>query len=330
MSFEPVLNELSLEQPAPDKAEACRRMSEFIATLTTATGIYKLKRTLRVKDEQLNDLKLAHDYPLAKWRNDKSVAREEQLFFRRLTLKHPILVEHADKEDVALVMDCRWRGKPDKPAIGLQAALLLNTLAISIPSSLDWNTAYVEVVVRELDTDGKWLPERTEHVCHAGARKHLKELASWITQRRKAEKDLELQSIQTSAELWEQRRTLYPSLEFCAVVQGQLEKHKTSKENLKTIRLRLLYLEQYSQVWSKGAFDNSHLSGNASPESEATLQHPKYGSLREFDCPDGQKRQFSWHLKMHDGWRIHFYPDAERQVIIVGYIGPHLPTVKFN
>ncbi|MCG8352730.1 MAG: hypothetical protein MI924_33620, partial [Chloroflexales bacterium] len=173
---------------------------------------------------------------------------------------------------------------------------------------------------------------RIEQIYHVGKTGYLGELSVWIQQRLQGEIDQKLQPVQTGVELWEQCSTLYPSLEFCIDVQKQLQKHASQKDQIKTIRLRLLYLEQYSQQWrvSGGSFNNERLSGNASPESQETLQHPEYGPKRRFQCPDGQRRVFSWHLKLFNGWRIHFYPDEERQTIIVGYIGPHLPTVKFH
>jgi hypothetical protein len=326
MSFEPVLNELSLETPAASIAEARQRMSRFIAMFVTATGSYKLERTLRVKDEHINYLQLAPDYPLARWRNDPQVAREERNFFRILETKHPYLVEHADHADAALTMECLWN---DKPAVGFQAAFLLDSIAFSVPSDSVWDTSRVEVSVRELDAEGNWLPAHIEAVAHASIRRHLRELAVWIQQRQQAEIDQKLKKVQTGTELWNQRSTLFPSLEFCAVVQEQLQEHAPQPDHIKAVRLRLLYLEQYSQQWRAGGFDEKQLAGNASPESDATLDHPEYGPKRVFQCPDGQEQMFSWHLKM-GSWRLHFYPDEERKFIIVGYIGPHLPTVKYH
>jgi len=66
-----------------------------------------------------------------------------------------------------------------------------------------------------------------------------------------------------------------------------------------------------------------------SPESSMTLE--MYGRERTFRCPDGQKRLFSWHLRLTPhAWRIHFYPDEQTKTLIIGYIGHHLPTVRYN
>ncbi|MCI0528399.1 MAG: hypothetical protein L0Y56_13245, partial [Nitrospira sp.] len=64
-----------------------------------------------------------------------------------------------------------------------------------------------------------------------------------------------------------------------------------------------------------------------SPESQATLQ--QFGRERTFRSPDGEERIFSWHVRLTPGsWRIYFFPE-EAGKMIVGYIGPHLPTVSY-
>ncbi|NJP05166.1 MAG: hypothetical protein HC837_05825 [Chloroflexaceae bacterium] len=318
-----------MENLASDIGEARRRMSLFIQTLVIATGTYGLKRTLRIKNEQFYSQELASGYPLARWRNDRNVSPDERNFWRVLTTKHPFLIDHDALGGAALMMECHCGGKP---AIGLQAALLLDTIAISVLSDTLWDNAEVTLTVSELDQEGIWLPERMEQVTHASHPDHLRVHARWIKQRQQAETDHELRIIQSGAELWSQRHIVWPSLTFCAVVEQQLRKNNPQINHIEAIRLRLQYLEQYSKEWVQagGAFDPLKLAGRASPESKPTLEHPKLGPMRVFSCPDGQNRVFSWHLKLGSGWRIHFYPDEEQHVIIIGYIGPHLSTVVFS
>lgn len=93
------------------------------------------------------------------------------------------------------------------------------------------------------------------------------------------------------------------------------------------VKKRLFELQKYSESWTEGNFDAKKLS-KATPESEATLR--KYSQEHTFNCPDGKSRIFSWHVRLTPlAWRIYFYPENHRK-IIVGYIGEHLPTVKFN
>ena len=68
---------------------------------------------------------------------------------------------------------------------------------------------------------------------------------------------------------------------------------------------------------------------SASLESPTTLV--RYGYQREFACPDGEKRLFSWHTKqLGANVRIHFLPEYITDSILIGYIGPHLDTYKYH
>jgi hypothetical protein len=96
---------------------------------------------------------------------------------------------------------------------------------------------------------------------------------------------------------------------------------------LEHVKDRLRKLQQYAESWTEGSFSSNKLHCSASPESEATLK--QYSKERTFLCPDEKKRMFSWHVRLPLGWRIHFYPEQPRKILI-GYIGEHLPTAKFN
>ena len=82
MSIEMVLNELSLAVAATDRLDARRRMTGLVGTIrqATAIGVSRVLRTHR----DINLVELAPGYRLSAWRNDDSVRREEQTFFRSL------------------------------------------------------------------------------------------------------------------------------------------------------------------------------------------------------------------------------------------------------
>jgi hypothetical protein len=73
---------------------------------------------------------------------------------------------------------------------------------------------------------------------------------------------------------------------------------------------------------------------DSSGESTQTLEHGTYGPMREFICPDGRKRQFSNHLKLRSSnWRIYYWEfrdEAKNGRALIGYVGTHLPTVKYS
>ncbi len=71
-----------------------------------------------------------------------------------------------------------------------------------------------------------------------------------------------------------------------------------------------------------------------STESIATLEHGKFGPLRDFHTPDGFEHQrWSLHTKLTGGAGVRLYYRPERTldepVVLIGYLGSHLPTVNF-
>src|SRR5262249_10124373 len=86
-------------------------------------------------------------------------------------------------------------------------------------------------------------------------------------------------------------------------------------------------LNSYCLQWQGGAFDPDRIQCVVSPESQPTLQ--QYGEERTFRCPDGTELTFTWHAKV-GRWRIYFNPFSGRGSMLIGYVGAHLRTVKFN
>jgi hypothetical protein len=129
-------------------------------------------------------------------------------------------------------------------------------------------------------------------------------------------------------ELWNRKDELFPSLIFCEAVSEQLQSLGAENPILQLIKNRLSELEDYCKGWTDEAFEPKSLR-NVSPESQVTLQNSKYSKERTFLCPDGKERVFSWHAKLSFGWRIYFFPNEQRKMI-VGYVGCHLRTAKYS
>jgi hypothetical protein len=102
-----------------------------------------------------------------------------------------------------------------------------------------------------------------------------------------------------------------------------------SQTELQPVVKALFELQNCSKNWNNGAFSTQGYSIETSGESEPTLN--QYTQLRTFRCPDSEERLFEQHVKLRGcNWRIHFLPENPSQAIIVGYIGRHLPTVKYK
>ncbi|MCF6219357.1 MAG: hypothetical protein L3J62_10885 [Gammaproteobacteria bacterium] len=68
------------------------------------------------------------------------------------------------------------------------------------------------------------------------------------------------------------------------------------------------------------------LSAEVSGESPSVRQDPKKKSEREFWLPKGRKVFCENHVKLQDGFRLHFYVSSTEKVIYIAYLGPHLTS----
>lgn len=322
MDIDLVLNELSLRTPADSIFVARNRMSALLRTIVSATKA-GASRTLRTHRE-LNDELLATDYPVSRWRNDREVDREEQRLFRSLSSKAPFLVDLPDKEKETFGIECSCDGET---ANGFGVAWLLELYPLSLLSSPRWDSSQVDLVVAEFDADGEVVQEIVS-LAHASRPEHISLHRSWFDNRLALARNHVFQEMTSSRELWDRREQLFARLRFCDEVERQLEDIDREAQMLRPVLKRLFEFEQYCAKWESGPFDPDSLPSLVSPESRATLD--LFGSERIFRYM-GQARQFSWHARLTPGtWRIYFEPDMTDHVFYIGYIGKHLPTVKYR
>ena len=319
MTLDMVLNELSLQTPAPNILIARQWMSSFIKTILSIKSQAGSQASLRTQYE-FHSTVLASDYPLRRWLNDSEVDREERRFIKTLVTKSPFSqdIENSEVEEVeSNIASCEFQ-YDGKLAIGLGVAFTLNTIAVSLLSDNCWDCSHLNVDIISIDVD----EERIGVVRHTSRKEHLQDHIEWIKQT--SIQDLLIDGVA----LWNKRSELFPNLQFCDSVKKQLENLRIGNSMLPPIRKKLFELQNYSESWLAGGFNSELIGCKATPESEATLK--KYLQERTFLCPDGQNRIFSWHVRLTPlPWRIHFYPEQQGKIII-GYIGSHLLTVRFN
>ncbi|MGK7877908.1 MAG: hypothetical protein AB4426_32760 [Xenococcaceae cyanobacterium] len=211
MDLEMVLNELSLGTPAVDIPTARQWMSELIGTLRQATAS-DVKRVLRTSND-IHSIELAPGYPVARWRNDGEINREERSFFRTLTAKAPFWNDVAEEiKDEFDLSEVWYQGEQAK---GLGFALVIDALAVSFKSEPRWDCNRLELEVRRLDDSSKLIDEHAE-IVHASRISHVQEHADWIKKRIRTE-------VRNGLELWNRRDELFSNLTFCEDVSEQLQ-----------------------------------------------------------------------------------------------------------
>jgi hypothetical protein len=200
---------------------------------------------------------------------------------------------------------------------GLYTAYAADGLAVSLLSEARWNVAIVRI--EKAWVEGEDVLTRSLEVPHAADASHLDDHQAWLRR-------LQVPPPVTGMQLWQQRASLFPNLDFCDSTESQIKELGGDGSRFREVLRGLRDLQRYCDGWTTGDFD-IHSLNNASGESEATLA--KFGETRKFRCPDGQKRLFNWHAKRGHS-RIHFFDFPAQKRLLVGYVGRHLPTAKFN
>jgi hypothetical protein len=318
MGLEMVLNDLSLLPLAENAWEARRRMEKLIGTLLTATK-YGAERVLRT-DSDIHGLELASGYSIALWRNDPEVERETRQYFKRLITKAPYLEGVHDQKLLERYYSSDFFHE-QKKAPGLGMAFLLDALAISLHSHARWELSLLQISLEELQEDDL-IGDDIVSVKHACFREHVLEHQEWINKRAQVQ-------VESGADLYAYCETLYPYLQFCASALAQMRELPQRDIHLRQIMKHLFDLNSYCETWQDGPFASQDIPGKISVESQATLS--RYEKEHTFLCPDGENRVFSWHCRVTpEPWRIYFDPQEQDHRIIIGYVGEHLPTVKFH
>lgn len=302
-----VFNELSVATMAPDQTVGTRFLDGFSEILLDRRiGSTKVL----VTPPAFLQLQVSTGYSIGRWLSHYSPGdRDRRVLVKRLIDKsidyrQCVSSEECESADV----EYKCTGDLSK---GLATASLSGGLAVSLASSDRWNVATVRIEKYWIEDDD--VQTRAVDVMHACRSAHLDEHPQWL---------LRTQTPPPAGgrELWDQRLSLFPRLDFCDSVEDQVSAIGGDGRPFRSALRGLRDLQKYCETWSTGPFD-IHEINNASGESASTME--MYAKERTFRCPDGQYRVFEWHVKRGDT-RIHFFDFPSQRRLLVGYIGAHL------
>jgi hypothetical protein len=247
MGVDMILNELSLPL-ASDIPTARATFSNFIRVLKSVRN-QGLKKASLLTQYSFHQILLAPDYPLRRWLNDPEVNREEKTFLRTIATSSPFSQGIADDlisevENNAAPLEFRHQ---DKIAIGLGIAFILDTISVSFHSDERWNASILALDITHADGDDEQV-----NIIHASTKEHVQAHTDWFQQKCST-------NIKTGQDLWEQRDSLFPNLQFCQSTQASLESLLAGDVMLNSVNKRLKELQDYSSNWTDGGFDQDSL-----------------------------------------------------------------------
>lgn len=312
------LNELSLTPLALDVAAGRARMSAFLDVVTRVRQVVRSARPLVHTIDPIHALPLAPGYSVADW--SVGLSRDERLLFLQLATQAPLLEGGRDPQELIdrhLRSECWHDGRS---AVGLGAAFAADGLSVSFRSAQCWDEWALHVEVDEADEEAN-VTRRKAVVRHASVGAH-------IDAHERLLRELERLSVRDGQDLWDRRAELFPALEFCKEVRGQLTEFLGGDIALDGVVKRLVDLQKFFDAWDGASIGPGSLPTKCTPESGTTLG--KYEQQHTFTPPVGPRRVFSWHVRFTPGvGRIFFDGDAARRRGIIGCVTKvGLPTVK--
>ncbi|MFJ3627530.1 hypothetical protein ACIPQ3_15705 [Streptomyces albidoflavus] len=294
------LNELSCESDAGPSA-VDEAMESFVRALKRLGGWQKV--TL-VTQSPLDPVELARGYVYQQWVSAHPRNRDRHRYLLGLRDRHPSrrVLEQAGHDPDGI--ECFHDGRL---AIGIRAAYLTDSVAISLPVTPKWAASWLDIELYHYgETDVEHGPGR---VRHCSTPDQADEHESWA-------RDTGLRSLSSPKELLASWDQFFPALERLPRFERDLL--RLDVKWFRPVRDLLADLQSSAaDHWDldrspEPVWQNPHIT----PESQSR-QH-----LCTFPDLDGQRRAFSLHGRMTPGkGRLYFRLIPERMTFRLAFVG---------
>ena len=315
-AIDPVLNELSLE---PAEVPTASRMVSLVAVLRRLDelGFPRVMRHVRsAKDREIETGRSLHVWLF------QNAPKDLRLFIAGRMSKAPFVEDlHEAREGASGAL---FQALCDgEPAVGPGVAYLLDAPSVALGGLARWEVDPLTIVLTQMDAESDAVVEQSVDVVHLSRAEQVAPREVLLRER--------VLRVADGDQLWDRRSEMFRRLIFCDCVEIQVRSLSGREFYFQQVVCALARLDKALASWNSGAF---HPGMDSSSESRPTLEHGTFGAMREFHCPDGQTRQFSNHLKLFsNNWRIYYLEVKATDVgprAFVGYVGKHLPTMRFR
>ena len=318
-----VLNHHSL--PFASKEDADNGLLAFFNVLKVCrTAGLKILLVDEGQDKSLMGLELSNGYYVRNWFASASKVAELTdwcRFLKSLETKQP-LFETVDIESVGNTVEIGLPGESSGKPV-LLAAFYFETFLASFTALAAWANSHIKVWVFDLDATPE---QRDEELLNLSDSASLGVHGDELKQRRNA-------LLISAKDIWLQRADLFPHLTLLQNQIGTSLQNWSARQGvLHKARDALNVLESFSDKWLAGEYvEYRHeylrdlgLAAQVSGESDSINNDPKKKKERLFWLDDGRQVYCENHVKLPDGYRLHFYADALNTRIYVAYLGTHL------
>jgi hypothetical protein len=241
--------------------------------------------------------------------------------FRSIATKQPFFSIEDIEDDVDL-FDVSFN--EDSSFSALRAAAWHEAPLASLPTRAPWLGSPLQVTVKTLDEAGEIVNQLINILNFYSLESFENEVAALCQQRNSL--------VKSGKELFDMQEQLFPNLTFCGTAPQQLNQWSASKTILEQVKESLSSLNSFCEKWADETYDRYRhellqevgLNHKVSGESDKVMKDPRLRRQREFWLPEGRKEFFENHVKLSNGYRLHFFVDNQAKHIYVGHIGPHL------
>lgn len=217
-----------------------------------------------------------------------------------------------------LLLDYPYYYYQDLEAKGLGYAYENRLLPISFNNNSKWHQLFLDIELKELDPETTDIIEEKLTVIHSWDSESSSNHLEFLKRQLSNEQVRIVEAIDSGNDLWERREALFSSLKFCESTNNQIS--RLSGMTLRNLCSRLMEMNNYFSNWEEGDFERSGFGG--SPRLESNTRLDKFKNILTIKCIDGENRLFSLHCNYGSkDLRLHFYPDTEKRICHIGYIG---------